>query len=99
MPRLHSAHLEAAAGAGLTCSISVPGMATARFETIGDFMKYGVDVAIRCDNCRRRRTLTAEQLEAIFGLGTRVFAAQRRLRCSHCKGKGARLAPIPKLGG
>lgn len=72
-------------------------MGTTRFGTIGDFMRHGVDVAIRCDNCRRKSTLSAEQVEAIFALGTRIIAAQRRLRCSHCKAKGGRLAPIPRL--
>ncbi len=74
-------------------------MGTARFDTVGDFFKYKVDVAIRCDNCRRKRILTAEQVEAIFGLGTRIVTAERRLRCSHCKAKGGRLAPIPRLEG
>ncbi len=74
-------------------------MGTARFETIGDYLRYDVDVAIRCDGCRYRRTLTAEQIQAIFGLGTRIITAQRRLRCSRCGAKGGRLAPIPRLTG
>ena len=73
-------------------------MGTARFETVGDYLRHKVDVAIRCDRCRHKRTLTAEQLEAIFGLGTRLVTAERRLRCGKCQGKGGRLAPIPKLG-
>jgi len=72
-------------------------MATARFETIMDFARQDVDAAVRCEGCRHVRKLTAEQLATIFGLGTRIVTAERRLRCSRCDHKGARLRPIPRL--
>jgi hypothetical protein len=74
-------------------------MGTARFETIVDFARYGVDVAIRCDGCRRRRLQTFEQIEAVFGAGTRIATAERRLKCSVWGHKGARVRPVPRLSG
>lgn len=71
-------------------------MGTARFETVLDYGRRGVDVAIRCEGCRYVRNLTADQLQAIFG-GARIIEAQRRLRCSQCGHRGAKLAPIPPL--
>lgn len=34
----------------------------------------------------------------MFSLATRVAAAERRLKCRECGHKGAKLAPVPKLG-
>jgi DNA-directed RNA polymerase subunit RPC12/RpoP len=72
-------------------------MGSARFETVLDFARLGVDVAIRCDGCKHKRNLTAEQLATIFGLGARLATVRRRLTCSKCGHKGASLAPIPRL--
>jgi hypothetical protein len=72
-------------------------MGSARIETILDFARLNVDAAIRCDGCRRKRNMTAEELAVVFGIGARVATAERRLRCSACGHKGARVAPIPKL--
>lgn len=74
-------------------------MGTARFETIMDFLRLNVDVAVRCSGCRRIRYMTAEELEAVFGAPTRLLTAQRRLRCSQCGHRGAKLAPIPRMQG
>jgi DNA-directed RNA polymerase subunit RPC12/RpoP len=63
-------------------------MGTARIETIMDFARLKVDVAIRCDGCRHKRHMRFEQMEAVFGLGTRIVEAQRRLKCSQCGHKG-----------
>ena len=72
-------------------------MGTARIETILDFARLEVDVAIRCDGCRRTRHMTAGEMATVFGLATRVGAAERRLTCRECGHKGAKLAPIPRL--
>lgn len=72
-------------------------MGTARFETIMDFARREVDVAVRCRGCRYTRHMKADQVGDVFGLGTRIATAERRLRCSKCGHKGARLAPIPRL--
>jgi DNA-directed RNA polymerase subunit RPC12/RpoP len=72
-------------------------MGTARFETLMDFARRNVDVAIQCEGCRYRRSMPHEELEAVFGMGTRVVEVRRRLRCSKCGHKGAKLAPIPRL--
>ena len=72
-------------------------MGTARFETLVDYAKREVDVGIRCEGCRRVRYMTVAQLGDVFGLATRRDAIERRLRCSQCGHKGARLAPIPRL--
>jgi hypothetical protein len=74
-------------------------MGTARFETVMDYARREVDVAIRCEGCRRVRNMTADQLGAVFGLDGKRLAIERRLRCSQCGHKGAKLAPIPKLEG
>ena len=62
-----------------------------------DFASYGVDVAIRCEGCRRTRHMTRDEVAAVFGPGTRIPTAERRLRCSRCGHKGARMRPIPRL--
>jgi hypothetical protein len=72
-------------------------MASAKFESMLDFAKRDVDVAIRCNHCRHTRMLTIEQACDIFGMATRVARAQSRCRCSECGGRGARMTPIPKL--
>jgi hypothetical protein len=72
-------------------------MATARFETIMDYLRLNVDVAVRCTGCRRTRYMRAEELEAVFGVAARVLVAQRRFKCGECGHKGAKLAPIPRL--
>jgi hypothetical protein len=38
-----------------------------------------------------------EQFEAVFGIATPIVTVQRRLRCSKCGHKGARIAPIPRM--
>jgi hypothetical protein len=53
-----------------------------------DFARLNVDVAIRCNGCRYTRHMTAEEVEAVFGLATRLIVAQRRLKCSKCGHKG-----------
>lgn len=72
-------------------------MGTARFEKVIDYAIRKVDVAVRCEGCRHVRNLTVEQLADIFGLATRLAEVRRRLTCSKCGHKGAKLAPIPKL--
>jgi hypothetical protein len=74
-------------------------MGSARIETIVDYVRLHVDVAIRCLGCRRTRNMTADEMAAVFGLPTRIVTAERRLRCSKCGHKGAKLAPIPRLSG
>jgi hypothetical protein len=63
-------------------------MGTARFETIMDFARYQVDVAIRCDGCLRTRHLSDAQMEAVFGIGVRIATAERRLKCRVCGHEG-----------
>jgi len=72
-------------------------MGSARFRTVVDFARLGVDVAIRCEGCRRIRYMQANELGIVLGVGTRIFVAERRLKCSKCGHKGAKLAPIPRL--
>lgn len=72
-------------------------MGCARFETVLDYFKRDVDVAVRCEGCRHLRHMTREQFEAVFGIECRLIVAARRLRCSRCGHKGARLAAIPRL--
>ena len=72
-------------------------MGTSRFETIMDFARRNVDVAMRCQGCKRIRKMTVEELGTVFGLATKVATAERRLRCSQCDHKGARLTPIPRI--
>lgn len=74
-------------------------MGTARFETITDYIRREVDIAIRCLGCGHTRDMKADSLVAIFGLSVRVAEVKRRLRCRQCGHKGAKLAPIPKLKG
>jgi hypothetical protein len=64
-----------------------------------DYGRLGVDVAIRCERCRYSRTITFEQMEAVFGLAARVAAVRRRLVCSKCGSRGAKLAPVPRFKG
>ena len=71
--------------------------ANRRFETILDYARHEVDVAIRCNGCRHRRFLTVEQVIDIFGIATRIGRAEHRLRCMQCGHKGGRMAPIAKL--
>ena len=71
--------------------------ANRRFETIMDFGRHRVDVALRCNGCRHTRFLTLEQVVDIFGLATRIGRAELRLRCTRCGHKGGRMAPIPQL--
>jgi hypothetical protein len=54
-------------------------MGTAKFETVMDFAKYKVDVAIRCEGCRYKRNMPAEQFEAVFGIATRLAEVRRLL--------------------
>jgi hypothetical protein len=35
----------------------------------------------------------------VFGAGTRIAAAERRLKCSVCGHKGAKTRPVPRLDG
>jgi hypothetical protein len=68
-----------------------------RFFFVCDFLSHGFDVAIRCDACRRKRTINAEQACAIFGAAEKIMNGQRRLRCAKCEGRGGRMTPIPRM--
>jgi DNA-directed RNA polymerase subunit RPC12/RpoP len=73
-------------------------MGTARFETLMDFARREVDVGVRCLGCGYTRCIQIEQLEAVMGgWAVTVRRAERRLKCTKCGHRGARLAPVLRL--
>jgi hypothetical protein len=70
-------------------------MANARFDDLMSFHRHRADARIVCGACRHETTLTAVDLSRLFPLSLTIQAAERRLRCSTCGEKRARMIPIP----
>ncbi len=70
-------------------------MATARFETIICFSKHKALVRIECAGCGHVLTLKPKQVAEGFGWMTSLGEVERRLVCSLCGKKSAKLKPAP----
>jgi len=70
-------------------------MATARFETIMCFAKHKAVIRIECGSCRHGLTVQPKQVADGFGWTTPVAEVERRLVCSVCGKKRAKLKPLP----
>jgi DNA-directed RNA polymerase subunit RPC12/RpoP len=69
-------------------------MGSARFDTTFSFSRYRADAAIRCP-CGHERIVTAREIAQAFTTPLPIAEAERRLKCSKCSEKRAKIIPIP----
>jgi DNA-directed RNA polymerase subunit RPC12/RpoP len=72
-------------------------VANARFETTYSFSRHRADCRIVCP-CGYVRLVTAVELQRAFPMPTPINMAEKRLKCSKCGAKGARMVPVPMPG-
>ena len=66
-------------------------MSTKHVRTDGDVLRFGCSVQVTCGYCRSTTTFRAFDWVMAAG-GKSLEAARRRLRCSRCGRKAARIA-------
>ena len=52
---------------------------------------------VQCSACNHGQLLNQGELMALFPMPVSIEEAQRRLRCSVCGAKAARITPIPQV--
>jgi hypothetical protein len=73
-------------------------VSTARFDTTFAFAKHRAQCRVECQ-CGRVRTLTSDDLMALFPMPVPIGEAERRLVCRKCGRRGhATMVPIPVPG-
>ena len=66
-------------------------MSTKHVRTTGDLVRFGLNLTIECGQCGATNILTTVEVMQKLGGKVGLSAQQRRLRCSHCNAKAARL--------
>jgi hypothetical protein len=66
-----------------------------RQRRIGDWYALGAACAVRCDHCGHTGRTTSEALRERFGPTAVVRDVGRKMRCSECGKRGAKIAPLP----
>ena len=69
-------------------------MSTKHVRTSGDVLRFGCTVTVACGWCRSAREFAPFDWVMVAG-GGNLEAARRRLKCSHCGAKAARIAARP----
>ena len=72
-------------------------MSTKHVRTTADLVRFGVGVAVECGSCGRSERYEAWDVAKAFGAAS-LATVQRRLKCSACGAKKARLIvdPVPE---
>ena len=65
-------------------------MSTKHVRTTGDLVRFGLKLTIECGQCASTNVVTAAEL-AQLGARTPIASLQRRLRCSQCDARAAKL--------
>ena len=66
-------------------------MSTKHVRTGGDVLRFGCSVQVECGHCRSTTTFAAFDWVMAAGGGS-LEAAKRRLKCSKCGKKAARIS-------
>lgn len=69
-------------------------MSTKHVRTTGDLLRFDVGLRIDCLSCGASRTLDAFTVGKVAG-SMELNALERRLKCSRCGRKEARLTKLP----
>jgi hypothetical protein len=71
-------------------------MSAKHIRTTADLVRFGAALRIDCRFCSAARTMSGT--EVCRALGTCGFdAAEARLRCGRCGGKGAKVTVLPPV--
>jgi RNase P subunit RPR2 len=65
------------------------------FRDTWDFLKASADVWITCRRCGHQQDMTGRAFAELFGFPVWLHTATKRLRCSQCRRRGAKVRPIP----
>ena len=69
-------------------------MSTKHIRNAADLARFGALLRIECDTCSNAKTL--DGIEVAQRLGMKPFDTfRRRLKCSRCGAKGAKLVVLP----
>jgi hypothetical protein len=68
-----------------------------RFATVYDFARHDADACVRCVGCGHERRFDGMKLVYLFGGPLPLDLARKRLKCTVCGRRGARIAALPKL--
>ena len=71
-------------------------MSAKHIRVIGDLVRFKASIRLDCRDCASARTMTGPQAVTAFG-SCPLETAERRLRCSRCGGRSARLTVLPPL--
>lgn len=69
-------------------------MSTKHVRTGGDVLRFGCRVRVECRACGSAREFAAMDWIMVAGSGS-LDAARRRLKCSKCGKKAARVSAMP----
>ena len=70
-------------------------MANARFETTMSFARHQANCRVLCRACGHEIIVMPCALADVFPIPVTIKEAERRLRCTACGEKQAKLIPIP----
>ncbi|QAY77940.1 hypothetical protein [Sphingosinicella sp. BN140058] len=70
-------------------------MANARFETTFSFSRHKANCRVLCQACGHEIIVAPCAFSDVFPIPVTIKEAERRLRCTACGEKRARLIPIP----
>lgn len=71
-------------------------MSTKHIRTVADLVRFGSGLRVECGSCGAARTLDGYQAARLGGAQP-LAALARRLKCSRCGCKEARLAVLPPV--
>jgi ribosomal protein L44E len=71
-------------------------MSTKHIRTTADLVRFGAGLRIECASCGAARTVDGFEAGKLGGVQP-IEALRRRLKCSRCGAKDARLAILPPV--
>lgn len=71
-------------------------MSTKHVRTIADLVRFGCGLKIECADCGAAKSLDGYQVGSMAGAGS-LSAVKRRLKCSRCGAKAARMTVLPPI--
>lgn len=71
-------------------------MSTKHIRTISDLVRFGAGLRVECSSCGAAKTLNGYQAAKMGGARS-LESLARRLKCSRCGEKDARLAILPPI--
>ncbi|PSJ42185.1 hypothetical protein C7I55_08095 [Sphingomonas deserti] len=70
-------------------------MANARFETTFSFSRHRANCPVLCRACGHEIVVAPSAFADVFPLPVTIKEAERRLNCTVCGARRARLIPVP----